>query len=345
MIIGASLVKELREKTGIGMMECKKALEETNGDIEEAVEYLRKHNKNLTKVINRVASEGLCKSMVFEKDNIYTGIIMELNTETDFAARTDVISKLSNKLLEIMFETDVDDILSTVYQSEIDEAIAILGEKIELKRFEKIRETFNHIYAYTHNNRISVLVAYHGDNIVDGTLEIVKNIALQITSMAPEYVGLSDIPIDVRKKEKEIITEQVNTDSYLQNKPEDVKNGIIIGRLKKNLKAKCLLDQVYVKAEDHKQTVSEYLDEIRRKYNIEFEITNFIRYELGEGADRTTDYNKQQKFVEEIGMLVDGVKKVDSHLGGTIAIAKDEKYFSEETKKRGEILDLDETLR
>lgn len=281
MNITAQMVKELRDKTGAGMMDCKKALADVDGDMEKAMEALRQKGiASAEKKMGRIAAEGLVASYV--NDNV--GAIIEVNCETDFVAKNEEFKELCSSLAQLVAEekpADVDALLAINCKKcnkpvadVIKEKIASIGEKITVRRFE-ILEGNN--ATYIHNGKIGVLL---NTDKKDETL--MKDICLHIASCAPEFLSSEDIPADVREEEKRI--EMGKED--LANKPENIREKIVEGRLHKILAQKCLLEQPFVK--DPGQTVAQLIE---GKLNV----NKFIRYVLGEGLEK-----RSENFADEV---------------------------------------------
>ena len=305
MAITASMVKELRESTGAGMMECKKALNETNGNMEEAVEYLRKHGMaKAEKKANRIAAEGLCAVVV---KNDKEAAVVEVNSETDFVANNETFQTYVQDVADQALaskSTDIDgfmnekwskDASKTVAEALVDE-IAIIGEKLSIRRFKKTTVDNGAVVSYVHGGgRIAVLLACECSNVTDDVKEALKNIAMQIAAMNPKYLCDAEIDQEFIAHETEIIKAQIENDPKEASKPENVKAGMIKGRLNKELKEVCLLDQVYVKAADGKQSVAKYVEEVAKTAGIDLKLTSYTRFETGEGIEK-----KQEDFAAEV---------------------------------------------
>lgn len=279
MEITAQMVKELREATGAGMMDCKKALTESNGDMEKATEILRQKGiSSAEKKMGRVAAEGLVASAI----EANKGALVEVNCETDFVAKNEEFKALTNDIAKLAAASNVstvDELLATSLngvklEEVIKEKIATIGEKITLRRFEKYE---GNLATYIHNGKIGVmLVTDKADETVS------KDICLHIASSAPEFLSSEDVPQSVRDEEKRI--EMGKED--LQSKPEQIREKIVEGRLQKILAQRCLLEQPFVK--DPGQTVKAYIEG-------KFNIIKFDRYVLGEGLEK-----RQDNFADEV---------------------------------------------
>ena len=263
MAITASMVKELREMTGAGMMDCKKALNETNGDMDAAIEVLRKNGEaKAVKKAGRIAAEGLVMAGV-QNDNV--AAIVEVNAETDFVAKNAdfqaFVKGVVNQALATE-STDIDAFLAEAWNEDasvtvndvLTNKIATIGEKLSIRRFEKVVVDNGTVVSYIHGGgRIGVLVAAETAVVNDEIKEALKNLAMQVAALSAKYVSQADVDADYIAHEKEIILAQIMNDPKESQKPAKVIDGIVTGRINKELKEICLLDQVYVKAEDGKQ--------------------------------------------------------------------------------------------
>ena len=303
MAITAAMVKELREMTGAGMMDCKKALGETNGDMDAAVEFLRKNGQaKAEKKASRIAAEGLCKVVV--KDD-KTAAVVEVNSETDFVAKNE---KFQNYVAEVAAQAltttaaDIEAFLaepwaadtSKTVSEELAAQIAVIGENMNIRRFEQVKEENGFIASYIHaGGKIGVLVDVETDVINDDIKEMAKNVAMQAAALKPLYTSRDEVDNDYIEKEKEILMVQAKNEKPDAN--EKILNGMVMGRINKELKEICLLDQVYVKAEDGKQVVAKYVEEVAKANNAKVAIKSFVRFETGEGIEK-----KQENFAEEV---------------------------------------------
>ena len=293
MAITAAQVKALREETGAGMMDCKKALTETDGDMEAAKDWLRKKGiSKAEKKEGRTAAEGLSRVVVDGN----TAVVVEVNAETDFVAKNDKFLALLDKTIEVIKSNkpaDVDAALAldagegTLNDAYIN-ATAIIGEKIKLRRFEIVEKADDEVFGcYMHNGgMISALTVLKG-----GDAQVAKEMAMQVASMNPTYVSRNEMPADVIAHEKEILLEQMNNDPAMANKPANVKEKIVEGRLSKNLEELCLVDQVFFLDQDKK--VGQYLKEKNA------EVVKFVKYKVGEGIEK-----KQDDFAAEVASMV-----------------------------------------
>ena len=306
MAITAGMVKELREMTGAGMMDCKKALTATEGDMDKAVEFLREKGlATAQKKASRVAAEGLCKTLVAEDEK--KAVVVEVNAETDFVAKNDKFQGYVAQVAEQAMETeaaDVEAFLAETWKFDttktVNEAlaaqIAVIGENMNIRRFAKVEEANGFVASYTHmGGKIGVLVDVETDVVNDAVKEMAKNVAMQIAALNPKYVSRDEISEEYISHEKEILLAQIMNDPKESQKPEKVINGMIEGRVSKEMKEICLVDQVYVKAEDGKQTVAKYLEEVSKKVGAPVSIKRFVRFETGEGIEK-----KQEDFAAEV---------------------------------------------
>ena len=304
MAITASMVKELREMTGAGMMDCKKALNESNGDMDAAIEYLRKNGEaKAVKKAGRIAAEGIVMADVKEDK---TAAIVEVNSETDFVAKNadfqafvkavvnQAIASDSADMDGFMAEAWNEDASKTV-QDALNEKISIIGEKLSIRRFEKV-VTDGCVVSYIHGGgRIGVLVEADTAVVNDAVKEALKNVAMQVAALNAKYVSQADVDADYIAHEKEILLAQIMNDPKESQKPEKVIQGMISGRINKEMKEICLLDQVYVKAEDGKQSVAKYLDEVGKANGTTITLKKFVRFETGEGLEK-----KNEDFAAEV---------------------------------------------
>ena len=294
MAVTASMVKELRELTGAGMMDCKKALGETDGDMDAAIEYLRKNGEaKAVKKAGRIAAEGLVMAEV--KDD-KTAAIVEVNSETDFVAKNADFQAFVKAVTEqamateakdmdaFMEEAWIEDSSKTVHEA-LTEKIAVIGEKLSIRRFEKIVSD-GCVVAYIHGGgRIGVLVEAETDVVNDEIRKCLKNVAMQVAAMSPKYVSRDEVSQEFMDHEKEILLAQAKTEN--PDKPDNIIEKMIIGRLNKELKEICLLDQVYV--QDSDLTVSKYVAKVAKENGANMTVKKFFRFETGEGIEKKVD--------------------------------------------------------
>ena len=357
--ITAAMVKELREMTGAGMMECKKALTETDGNMEAAVDVLKKSGAaKVEKKASRIAAEGIARVAIGGN----TAVVVEVNSETDFVAKNEVfqefVQDIANRALASGLNggkdgEDVQTLLERGLQEVVAEKTLQIGEKLSFRRFEKV--TGDEVASYIHGGgKIGVLVAAEGAS-GDAVKEALTNVAMQIAAMNPEYISRNDISEEESVKLKEIIIDSALNDPFTLPKPilqkliekaivektwteEDIAiyeekksnmnylpnflsdaakavlanhamegksdyladkifGGLVDGRISKHMKEICLLDQVYVKAEDGKQSVGQYLKSVDANINI----TKFVRFEVGEGMEK-----KNEDFAAEVAKQMNG---------------------------------------
>ncbi|MCI8798925.1 MAG: elongation factor Ts [Lachnospiraceae bacterium] len=303
--ITAAMVKELREKTGAGMMDCKKALNETNGNMEEAIEVLRKNGQaKAVKKEGRIAAEGLCR-IAANGDKV--AAVVEVNSETDFVAKnetfqqfveavaTQAVNSSADGIDSFMEEAWNEDASKTVKEALVDK-IAVIGEKLSIRRFEKVEASEGFVATYVHGGgRIGVIVEAKTNVVNEAVKEAMTNIAMQIAALNPKYVATADVSDEYKAHEKEIIKAQIEQDPKMAGKPEKVIEGAINGRLNKELKEVCLLEQVYVKAEDGKQSVAQYIAQVAKENGADLSVSRFVRFETGEGIEK-----KQEDFAAEV---------------------------------------------
>ena len=303
--ITAGMVKELREMTGAGMMDCKKALGETNGDMDAAVEYLRKNGQaKAEKKAGRIAAEGLCRVVV--KDD-KTAAVVEVNSETDFVAKNEEFQKFVEAVAEQAVNSDAADMdaflaeawvadSSKTVKEALVEKVAVIGENLTIRRFEKVVAENGCVVSYVHGGgRIGVIVEADTTVVNDEVKEALTNVAMQIAALSPKYVTRAEVSEDYIAHEKEIILAQIQNDPKEASKPEKVIEGMINGRINKQLKEICLVDQVYVKAEDGKQTVGQYVESVAKATGSNLSLKKFVRFETGEGLEK-----KEEDFAAEV---------------------------------------------
>ena len=301
--VTASMVKELREQTGAGMMDCKKALAETDGDMEKALEYLReKGQATAEKKAGRIAAEGLVMTLVEGDKN---ASIVEVNSETDFVAKNAdfqaYVEQVAKQALNTS-ATDIEGFLAEPWAEDssktVEEAlvaeIAVIGENLKIRRFERVTEDNGFIASYIHmGGKIGVLIDVETDVINDEIREMAKNVAMQAAALKPVYTTRDEVSQDFIEKEKEILT--VAAKNEKPDADDKIINGMVQGRINKELKDICLVDQIYIKAEDGKQSVQKYIDEVAKANSANVKIKKFIRFETGEGLEK-----KNEDFAAEV---------------------------------------------
>ena len=306
MAVTAKLVKELREMTGAGMMDCKKALTATDGDMDKAVEFLREKGlATAQKKAGRIAAEGIVMLKV-SKDG-KKAVAVEVNAETDFVAKNEKFQGYVAQVAELALNTkaaDIDAFMeeewtfseSATVKEELAHQIATIGENMNIRRFTQVTEENGFVASYTHmGGKIGVLVDVETDVVNDAVKEMAKNVAMQVAALKPLYTNDSEVSAEYIAHEKEILLAQIMNDPKESQKPEKVIQGMIAGRINKELKEICLLDQVYVKAEDGKQSVGKYVQEVAKANNANITIKGFVRFETGEGLEK-----KEENFAEEV---------------------------------------------
>ena len=304
MAITAAMVKELREQSGAGMMDCKKALTATDGDMEKAIDYLRENGMmKAAKKADRIAAEGLCEGIVSEDGK--KAVVVEVNSETDFVAKNDLFKGFVHQVAEQAMDTtaaDLDAFMAEPWKFEAGKSvsdalvaeIAVISENLKIRRFAQMKEENGFITAYTHaGGKIVVLVDVETDVVNDAVVEMAKNVAMQAAAMRPKYNSRAEVDQDYIEKEKEVLLAAAKNEKPDAN--EKIWNGMVMGRINKELADICLQDQVYVKAEDGKQTVSKYIDQVAKANGAAIKVRGFIRFETGEGIEK-----KVENFAEEV---------------------------------------------
>ncbi|MCB8575600.1 translation elongation factor Ts [Dorea formicigenerans] len=305
MAVTASMVKELREMTGAGMMDCKKALSATDGDFDKAIEFLREKGlATAEKKAGRIAAEGLVATTIKDGDKV--AAIVEVNAETDFVAKNEVFQTFVKEVVEQAANTDAADIdafkaekwaldTSMTVDEKLAAMIAKIGENMNIRRFEKIVSEDGIVVSYIHAaGKIGVLVEAKTENNDERVKEALKNVAMQVAALNPKYVSTDDVPEEYKEHEKEILIAQAKNDPKNANKPENIIEKMITGRLAKELKEICLLEQEYVKAEN-KETVAKYLEMVSKEVGTPVELKRFVRFETGEGLEK-----KNEDFAAEV---------------------------------------------
>ena len=282
MAVTAQMVKELREKTGAGMLDCKKALEATDGNIENAITWLREKGiAKAAKKESRVAAEGLCNVAIDGNK----AVIYEVNSETDFVSKNTQFLDVLETIGKALLASDSEDYLNITYNGEtinniLISATATIGEKISLRRVTRVTKTDSENFgAYKHaGGRIAVLTLIDG-----GSADVAKDIAMHVAAINPRYLSAANVPAEELDKEKAIQIAEMKNDPKMANKPENVLENIVKGKLGKFLKEICLLDQAFVK--DPNLTVDQYAKSQKAT------IKNYIRLEVGEGIEKVeTDF-------------------------------------------------------
>lgn len=306
MAISAKMVKELREMTGAGMMDCKKALTATDGDMDKAVEFLREKGlATAQKKAGRIAAEGIVMLKVSEDEK--KAVAVEVNAETDFVAKNEKFQNYVSQVAAQALATEAADVESFLNEEwtysesatvaeELAHQIAVIGENMNIRRFAQVKEENGFVASYTHmGGKIGVLVDVETDVVNDAVKEMAKNVAMQVAALKPQYTNRSEISEEFIAHEKEILMAQIMNDPKESQKPEKVIAGMINGRINKEMKEICLLDQVYVKAEDGKQSVEKYVEEVAKANGAKITVKGFVRFETGEGLEK-----KEENFAAEV---------------------------------------------
>ena len=304
MAITAAMVKELREMSGAGMMDCKKALTATEGDMDKAMEFLREKGlATAQKKAGRIAAEGIV--MLKVTDDGKKAVAVEVNAETDFVAKNEKFQGYVAQVAEQALETtaaDVDAFLAETWKFDtsktVNEAlagqIAVIGENMKIRRFQQVEESNGFVASYTHmGGKIGVLVDVETDVVNDEIKEMAKNVAMQVAALKPQYTSRDEVDAAYIEHEKEILTVQAKNEKPDAN--DKIINGMVMGRINKELKEICLLDQVYVKAEDGKQPVGKYVEEVAKANGAKVTVKGFVRFETGEGIEK-----KEEDFAAEV---------------------------------------------
>ena len=288
--ITAAIVKELRERTGAGMMDCKKALVATEGDMDKAIDFLREKGlSQAAKKAGRVAAEGAVVAYVTEDGK--TGAIVEVNCETDFVGKNENFQALAKSIAELIVKTnpaDVDALLASEMDGKtvkdvVTEAIAKIGENISVRRFVRYESAEGKVYSYIHGGgKIGVLVDMKG-----GDAELGKDIAMQVAAANPQFLNRNEVPDSELEHEKDILTEQARN----EGKPENIIAKMVMGRINKYYKEVCLVDQEFIR--DGDLTISKLL----KSKNAD--VARFARFQLGEGIEK-----KQENFADEVAAFI-----------------------------------------
>ncbi len=306
MAITAGMVKDLREKTGAGMLDCKKALDQTNGDMEKAIEFLREKGlASAAKKASRIAAEGLVA--VATSDDNKSAAIVEVNSETDFVAKNEIFQRFVGEVANQALQTnaaDIDGFLSDKWITDssktindvLNEKISLIGEKLNIRRFGKVTTQDGLVETYIHGGgRIGVVIELVTDKVNESIKECAKNLAMQVAAIAPKYVTRDEISEEFVEKEREILKQQALNEN--PDKPENIIDKMIVGRLNKQLKEVCLVDQQYVKDGDF--TVAKYVEAVAKENGATISVKSFVRFETGEGIEK-----KEENFAEEVAKQI-----------------------------------------
>ncbi|MGN7610885.1 translation elongation factor Ts [Magnetococcales bacterium HHB-1] len=303
MAITAKMVKELRDKTGAGMMDCKKALAETNGDIESAVDWLRKKGvASASKKAGRIAAEG--KVVALAEGS--RGVLVEVNTETDFTAKNENFVTFAQTVAKIALDNspeDVDALGALDYPDtgrdvagELKEKIATIGENMNLRRYGALDVSEGAVASYIHmGGKIGVLVALESSADADALLGVGKKIAMHVAASAPAFLDRSSVSEDALERERAVLSEQAKD----SGKPDHIIEKMVTGRLNKYYGEVCLLEQPFVMDPDTK--VGKYLDQAGKDLGTAVKVTGYLRFALGEGIEK-----RQEDFAEEVQKQMQG---------------------------------------
>lgn len=301
MAFTAQDVKELREMTGCGMMDCKKALTETNGDKEKAIEFLREKGlATAAKKAGRIAAEGIVKAYIDEAAKV--GVLVEVNSETDFVAKNAEFQEFVTNVAKQIAATNPADVEALLAEKFIEgdttigemltEKIAKIGENMNIRRFCRFE---GDIVSYIHGEgRIGVLVKFDTDVAdQDGFAEFGKDIAMQIAAAGAQYLDKASVPADVVEKEKEILSVQ----ALNEGKPANIVEKMVMGRINKFYKEVCLVEQEYIKDPDI--SVTKYVQDTASKLGGSIKIADYVRFEKGEGLEK-----KEENFADEVASMI-----------------------------------------
>ncbi len=301
MAFTAKDVQALREKTGCGMMDCKKALVETDGDMDAAVEFLREKGlAQQAKKASRVAAEGLVLASVYGN----VGVVVELNSETDFVANSDTFKELVAKVAKVVAEqnpADVDALLActdngVTVADMVQEVFLAIRENIKIRRFERYEGV---VSTYVHaGGKIGVMVKFETEAADNDTFkEMAKDVAMQIAAVNPQYLSKETVPAEVVEHEKAILVAQMKEDPKMANKPEQVLGKIVEGKIGKFFTETCLLEQEFVKDGDY--TVGKYVAAKAKEIGSDIKVVSFVRFEKGEGIEKRSD-----NFADEVASMI-----------------------------------------
>lgn len=302
--VTAAMVKELREMTGAGMMDCKKALASTDGDMEKAVDFLREKGlAGAAKKAGRIAAEGIVATVVSEDGK--KAVAVEVNAETDFVAKNEKFRSYVADVAAQALNTqaaDIDAFMNEKWEKDpnltvaeaLSAQISIIGENMKIRRFAQVEEANGFVSSYIHaGGKIGVLIDVETDVVNEAIEEMAKNVAMQAAALKPLYTSEKEVDADYIEKEKEILAVAAKNEKPDAN--DKIISGMVMGRIKKELKEICLLDQIYVKAEDGKQSVGQYVAEVAKANGAKINIKKFVRFETGEGLEK-----KEEDFAAEV---------------------------------------------
>lgn len=302
MAVTAGMVKELRERTGAGMMDCKNVLVETDGNMERAIELLREKGlAKAAKKAGRIASQGLVQ-VAFSTDGKEAAII-EVNAETDFVAKNDEFVDFTNTLANLVLTNnalDMDAFMALSYPGEgtvaetLNAKIAKIGENLSIRRFVKFQKSGVVYSGYLHGGgKIGVVVGFETLASAEALSVMGKDVAMQVASMNPKFIDESSVDPDYIESEKNILIQQ----ALNEGKPQDIVEKMVTGRLKKELKETCLVEQKFVKNGDI--SVSQYIEEVSKTVGKSIKVVEMVRYEVGEGIEK-----QEENFAEEVAKQI-----------------------------------------
>lgn len=302
--VTAAMVKELREMTGAGMMDCKKALAETDGDMDKAVDFLREKGlAGASKKAGRIAAEGMVVTTMTADSK--TAVVVEVNAETDFVAKNEKFQTFAADVAAQVLNSnaaDIDSFMeekwakdpSLTVKEALSSQISIIGENMNIRRFEKVTEADGFVASYIHaGGKIGVLIDVVTNVENDAVKQMAKNLAMQAAALKPQFTSRDEVDADYIEKEKEILAAAARNEKPDAN--DKIIEGMVMGRISKQLKEICLLDQVYVKAEDGKQSVAQYVTQVAKENGADIKIKRFVRFETGEGIEK-----KSEDFAAEV---------------------------------------------
>ena len=312
MTFTAQDVKTLREKTGVGMMECKKALTEANGDMDKAIDYLRERGLAAAqKKATRIAAEGVVLS--YADDAAKKGVVIEVNSETDFVAKNEKFVNFVTDCAKTIIETGVSTVEElnaaeymgtgrTVTET-LNDLILAIGENMKIRRFEVME---GNLATYVHaGGSVGVMVSFYvADEAKVSTSEfkeMCKNVAMQIAAMSPAYLDEAAVPAEVIEHEKSILASQMKEDPKMASKPDAVLAKIAAGKMGKYYKENCLVDQEFVRSDLFQGDVKGYVNSVAKELGTEIKINGFIRMTRGEGLEK-----REENFAEEIAKQING---------------------------------------
>ncbi len=307
MAFTAQDVKALREKTGVGMMECKKALTEADGDMDKAVDYLREKGlAAATKKAGRTAADGVVLAYTDEAKNV--GVLVEVNSETDFVGKNEKFQAFVLDIAKTIVEKnpgDVEDLLGVnlvgtdrTVQENLQDLILSIGENMKIRRFERVEGT---TCTYIHAGGVVGVMVVFDTDVADkeGFNEMGRNVAMQIAAMMPQYLDEASVPAETLEHEKEIQVAQMKNDPKMANKPDEVLKKIVEGKMGKFYKDVCLMNQEFVRSDLFKGDVKGYVADVAKKLGGNIKVTGFTRYAKGEGIEK-----KEENFADEIANMI-----------------------------------------